>query len=201
MIRLWAVTAAVACLLVSPAYGDHCVQRQRVFHRQAVVHHGHVQQVIQPVYATTYYQVAPHLQAEAVAVRAAEIAREQARTDLLAELKKLGLLKSTPDGGGDLPVGPPPDGGSAVDAAAQKLLVMRCATCHTGANAMKGLDISDIKKLTELQVSRIGVKVHRGSMPENAAGEPAPLPDDEANFIYAWSDNDAAEADIPAVAR
>ena len=201
MIRLLAVTAAVACLLVSPVYAGQCVQRQRVI-RKFVNHHTPVyaQQIV--AYDAVYYNVGAGLREEAIAVRAAEIAREEGRKDgqaeLLAELKRLGYLNGGATGG------PPPDGGAAgnVDAAVQKLLVLRCATCHTGASAKSGLDISNITTLSELQVHKIGTKVQRGSMPQNASGEGVPLPDDEANFIFGWSDDgDVTDADIPASGR
>lgn len=192
MIRLWIFTAAVCCMLCSPLQAGHCVQRVRVIrhghvvHKAAFVQHHVAQQAI--VYPT-YYQVGQGIRDAAVIEHAAERAAE------LAAAKVLAILKQNGQPG----VGPPPDSGGAndMDAVMQGIANASCVRCHGGAKTEAGLTLTNVAALSKEQRLNVGSKTFLGLMPQNAAGEPVPLPDAEANFALKWSQGAAEAADIP----
>lgn len=187
LLHLYAATAAVSCLLVSPVDAGHCVRRQRVV---LVQQHAYVAPVVaaQVAYPVAYYQVGSAIREEAVAERAAILA-----------LEKFAAALQQQQGGNGGGVGLPPDSGGAneMDAVAQGIVSASCVRCHSGPEPKGNLNLTDVTKLSREQRLDVGSKAFLGLMPLNAGGTPAPLPDETANFLLKWSQDAADAADIP----
>lgn len=62
----------------------------------------------------------------------------------------------------------------------QAIFDANCVSCHAGASAKKGLDLTDATKLSTAMLMKCALKVHRGSMPPAPA---EPLPQDTSDYL------------------
>lgn len=171
-LSLWLVTAALACLLVQPAYSDCRRQRICVPHKVAVVHKQ--QFIAAPVVAyPTYYQVGAAVREEAIAERAAARALEL----FTAALAKQGGLPG---------VGAPPDSArDTLNTKVQGIFAAHCIRCHAGAEPKGGLDLTNFAAIDDLTAHKIEIKARKGLMPPPDNGG-TPIPDEDAATLEEW---------------
>lgn len=112
------------------------------------------------------------------------------RTEIQTELGELkALIKSGLSGGATVPAG-----SDGVPAGLTKVVSSRCLSCHNGASAKGGLDLSDLAKVAKAQRYAAYTQVNIGAMPKlNKAGateaevKANALSNDEVDLFLKWA--------------
>lgn len=137
-----------------------------------------------------YYTVGVEYRAEAIAEKAAQKVAAMMQQQFNAGLSgKICVDFNTAggaatSGGSSVPSVPTP-APAGDHTAAQAVFNESCVSCHTGATAKGGLDLSDLSRLPAAKLQKAALRAYTGSMPPQPA---QPIAQEKADALLKWAE-------------
>jgi len=186
------IAVCLGLFVVGFALADHCAAPVRVVQHQqyhAPAYHApayyppqYVPVHISPDYyysTANYYQ--QHLQAEATAAKTVQLLADAIRLGQAFQPQQP-VIQQQVAPLIQQPASPPQAKGTPVNPAFANLVAMRCAKCHTGADAKGGVDLSNLSIVPKAIRRKATSLACLGEMPP----QPPELTADEVALFKAW---------------
>lgn len=194
--RKFSALVAILALALGDGSSLRAGDCYRVRTRYVAPHKAFIQTVaVYPV----YYQVGQEIRNDAIAELTAkkvqaywQADKQQLKNSILEELRLSGKIcvefgsnsagGAATSGGNSSTPAPAPAGDHS---AAQLVFNESCISCHTGATAKGGLDLSDLSRLPAAKLQKAALRAYTGSMPPQPA---QPIAQEKADALLKWAE-------------